>query len=277
MENQTEMLSIDNNRNFINLVKYCNEQYNSLIKVELPNNSNDRINYWKSKLTTESIIKQALNPFFIGYGNPNAELLILGKEKGFDIANTDQVILESIENTFYWYEIVNKRPIDVELHNFGSPLKPYGGIHEQMKGGETWNLYQKLINHINVTDDRNSFLQHAFLTEFNYMPSKYSPGGVKIDSRRKEVLRQDFFKSFPNVLLTYRSYDKHNIGLTEELFDVEFVDRSKVGRQEYLLYSSKDQNRKVVLTNQLSGSAGWSDNELQELANKFSDNSLADA
>lgn len=263
------MKNINNERNFIDLISYGLDNYKTLIGLDLPDNLMERINYWKSKLHNEDETKAVLNPYFIGYGNPNSELLIFGKEKGFDILNTDQVILESIENTHYWNEIVNNRKVHIDLHNFGSPLKPYGGIHDNMRGGETWNLYQKLVNHIHQTQERNSFLTHTFLTEFNYMPSKYSPGGVKIDDRRKELLKQPFFKSFPNILLTYRSYDKHNAGLTEELFDVKFVERSKIGRQEYLLYISNDTSRKVVLTNQLSGSAGWSDQEILLLANMF--------
>jgi hypothetical protein len=38
------------------------------------------------------------SPYFIGFGNPNSEILIMGKEKGFCEKNSEQLQYESIEN-----------------------------------------------------------------------------------------------------------------------------------------------------------------------------------
>ena len=36
--------------------------------------------------------KKTPNPFYIGFGNPNSEILILGKEKGFDFLENQRLL-----------------------------------------------------------------------------------------------------------------------------------------------------------------------------------------
>jgi len=257
---------------FKELVKWANDQYEKHLPADLKANLNseDRFKVWSKKIEDVKDIKDLLNPYFIGYGNPLSDILIIGKELGFEISNKDQVINESLENTFYWQCLNNGQVLDI--NHFKSPETPYGGIQDDFPSGHTWRLYDKFIKNLGQ-EIRNgqSFLDYCFITEFNYAPSQYSPGGVKIDPRRKNFLMHDYFKSFSKVLLTYRAYDKvkANQSLTEQLFNVEFKTMGKCGNQTYLLYKSTDGQRTVVLTNQLSGSAGWSERELHELAELF--------
>lgn len=44
----------------------------------------------------ESSEKEFGNPYYVGFGNPNSKILILGKEKGFDINNLEQFKYESL-------------------------------------------------------------------------------------------------------------------------------------------------------------------------------------
>lgn len=253
-------------------MNWANEKYKESLPISISENLSleDRFNAWSKQIDDTNDIKELLNSYFIGYGNPLSDILIIGKELGFEVSNKDQVINESLENTFHWHSINSGEILDV--HHFKSPVRPYGGIQGDFHSGHTWRLYHKFIEKtgIEIKNDQ-SFLDYCFLTEFNYAPSQYSPGGVEIDPRRKDLLMHDYFKTFPKVLLTYRAYDKvkANQGLTEQLFDVYFQKMGKCGNQTYLLYKSHDNERTVVLTNQLSGSAGWSDKELNNLAELF--------
>ncbi|KOF04357.1 hypothetical protein OB69_02260 [Roseivirga seohaensis subsp. aquiponti] len=248
-------------------------------KLFKSDNEDEKFKIWKDNFISLDSNSQKLfaNPLFIGYGNPKADLLIVGKEKGFDIKpvkNEDidalkydwlefQFLKESILNNFYWTQ-------KTEGKNF-SVRKPYGGIQDDFRGGHTWRLYRKLISSMlhepMILESRNEFFNHCFITEFNYLPSQYSLGNAVIDPVRKEFFMNDYFKTFSKVLLTYRAYDaiKKNQGLTEKIYDVQFVETAKVGKQTYLKFKSRDNKRTVILTNQLSGSAGWSEEELKEL------------
>jgi hypothetical protein len=241
---------------------------------------NEKLKLWKEHFISLNDDKQQLlvNPLFLGYGNPSSDLLIVGKEKGFDIQVVDekdkeklkndwlefQFLKESILNNFYWKENPNGK--------YFSVTQPYDGIQDDFHSGHTWRLYRKVIAQLNpntsILDSKNEFFNHCFITEFNHLPSKYSTGKATLHPKRLELFKKPFFKSFSKVLLTYRSYDalKENLGLTEKIYDVEFVERDKIGKQNYLKFKSKDQKRTVILTNQLSGSAGWSDEELNELS-----------
>lgn len=239
--------------------------------------------YWRDHFL--HLDKQAqqkfANPVFLGYGNPKSDILIVGKEKGFDIKQVNesskykydfqcleyQLLKESILNNYYW-------SLKTEGKYF-SVKKPYGGIQDNFHSGHTWRLYRKVVNQLtndsSLLNSKTDFFNQCFITEFNHLPSQYSTGKATLLPARLEMFKKPFFKSFSKVLLTYRSYDsiKENQGLTEQIYDVAYIDQSKVGRQTYLKFQSSDKERTVILTNQLSGSAGWSLKELADLINLF--------
>lgn len=260
-------------KEFEELVKWAHTEYLTSQKIneeQLSDKFEERREFWETKITESDKIDNLINPYFIGYGNTESKTLIIGKELGFNINDQHQMIRESIDNTYQWSQIIQDNI--VEIPYLETPKLPYGGIQDDFASGHTWRLYRKFLSNLENEHQSNSaFLDKAFLTEFNYAPSAYSPGNIKLDSRRKPLLAHPFFKGFQNILLTYRSYDKHkeNQGLTEKLFDVEYKDQGSVGRQVYLKFTAKNRERTVILTNQLSGSAGWSDRELEELAGLF--------
>ncbi len=52
-------------------------------------------------------VAEIANPYYVGYGNPNAEVLIIGKEKGFDIDQVpENLFKESVSNVSQWAEFV---------------------------------------------------------------------------------------------------------------------------------------------------------------------------
>ena len=89
---------------------------------------------------------------FIGYGNPNAKILIIGKEESFDIKKGENNIIynqASKGNWKGWEEVIGNPsitpdsiPVWKDSGKF-CPLYPWKG-DDLPKG--TWTNYQKLIN-----------------------------------------------------------------------------------------------------------------------------------
>lgn len=92
---------------------------------------------------------------FIGYGNPNAKILIIGKEEALDIEEEcDKEIYEIAvksnwelwkKNDLYASSITpDSIPVWKDSKDF-NPLYPWKG--DELPNG-TWKNYQELINHL---------------------------------------------------------------------------------------------------------------------------------
>ena len=121
-----------------------------------------------------NIEKKTPNPFYIGFGNPNSEILILGKEKGFDFENNEsQAFYESINNPKEWSSYLKDNltfTLEKKYENSGyynNCFIPY--LQKIKKSGHTWNKYAKLIQEIypNEEFDSNFFLKKCFISEIN--------------------------------------------------------------------------------------------------------------
>ena len=90
------------------------------------------------------------NPYFIGFGNPNSEILIMGKEKGFCEKNSEQLQYESIENPNEWkYYIDNQVELNkLKYRNSEYYINAFRPYFSKMKGGHTWNKYHTLLKNI---------------------------------------------------------------------------------------------------------------------------------
>lgn len=203
------------------------------------------------------------NPFFIGYGNPNADILIIGKEKGFNYSdfNYSQFYNESFNNCTYWKNLVSKQSDICFDQCFNNPLHPYF-YNPKLSSGHTWRKYCQIVSEIKAMelgfDKDNSFLNHCFITEMNHVPSKTSKGRLPVLNResyhkRIAFLEDDFFKKFKYVINTAKAYE--TIGLTEKLFDLNwsFNDYISGGDKLYSHFFS-NKERKGVVTYQMSGS-----------------------
>jgi len=193
------------------------------------------------------------NPFYIGFGNPNSDILILGKEKGFEQDNKDQLTVESINNPYEWNNyIVNDFEFYKTKFNKNSKLYlnayyPYEG---KMKSGHTWTKYNSLIQKIyfNKTFENNGFLRHTFISELNHVPSKYSNIKKFNSPTRLIFLLNKFFRSFKITILACGNYlSKKDI---EDIFEVEFCNDLSKPREKLLIFKSN--NRTIVNTRQLS-------------------------
>jgi len=201
----------------------------------------------------EENIGQA-NPFFIGFGNPNSDLLILGKEKGFETGNSEQLNFESIKNPNEWLHYIQN---EIQYHkgkhyatssHYLNAYIPYSG---KMKSGHTWNKYSKLTSELfnkPALTENNSFLEYAFISEINHEPSKYSKIRKFDFQTRIDLLNNDFYKSFQKTILGCGNYLSWKT--IEETFDVKFCEDYSKQREKLVLF--KNGERKLILTRQLS-------------------------
>lgn len=200
------------------------------------------------------------NPFFIGFGNPNSKILLIGKEKGFDASSQHKnytnspLFLESIANPDDWKKIIENK-IDpknykyyLDSTHYKNAFLPY--TDKKPDGGHTWNKYQKLINYIDKPDDEiiNSFFLKSFITEVNFRPSKLSTNPKEF-GLRLDFLKHPFYQSFPIVILACGNYlSKMQI---ENIFDVKFeTNKNTAKRKKLIEYQNK--SKIVINTRQLS-------------------------
>jgi hypothetical protein len=201
------------------------------------------------------------NPFYIGFGNPNASLLLIGQEKAID-ATTDKesMKLESTRNPYQWQEMIAEGIVDrnyeVEdpdykvkaLRRFKNPSFPYT---ENRKGSNTWNHYQLLVKRLfpDLEDYHNSFFTKTFITEINHEVSKKKLKNQD-NPKRKEFMSHRFFKSFPMTIIAAGNY--LSVQEIEERFDVQKVADLSQRSMKLQVFENQEQQRVVLSTRQFS-------------------------
>jgi hypothetical protein len=219
-------------------------------------NENFKDLVYKSNLKTDEYyngkIKDVGNPYYIGFGNPNAKILIFGKEKAFSEKEEKKLKYESIGNPKEWkYYVENlityhKEPFYLNT-NYVNAFYPYQTTN---KSGRTWQKYEVLINKIYDKNDfnHNDFFKDAFLSEINYKPSKTSKIKKFKDPIRIEFLKNDFYKSFKVIFLACADYLSPE--QIQEIFNVNFSQDLSKPRNRIKIY--KNENLLVINTRQLS-------------------------
>ena len=271
-----------------NLTFLDNTLREKIIKILSTKNQNDRSELWNNllvKLENFKEIHSFSNPYYIGFGNPNSGILFLGKEKGFDIENRpDLFFLESIDNIKQWELLTAKKDFNTqdslyEKLNF-NPIFPRLKHTQKISKRHTWGMYAHIISELkNLNHDTlinevenysNSLFNYCFMSEINYIPSKYSKG-AKLSPLRKEFLSNEFYKKFPLVIIGAKNYLKA-IDVCD-IFDAELSETNKeVGQnkaRKIRIDIFKSNNQKIILSDHLSGAAGWTNNAISNLAGEL--------
>lgn len=242
----------------------------------------ERVEEWKKmevKISSIKSLKYLANPYFIGYGNPQSDILFLGKEKAFNIYSEPELFIhESVNNILLWKRLINQQgEIDHEefLKNNGfNPMFPKVYFNKNTLPRHTWGIYSTIIKKLNGlegeilnenTNYSNSFFNYCFLSELNSSPSKYSVG-EKVNPLRKEFLKDNFFKSFSKVIIGAPGYLE--LWEIEEIFDVNYESKKELGKNKSRKLQAdiyKSEKRILVVCSQLSGAAGWTTEALQSL------------
>lgn len=245
---------------------------------------------------------------FLGNGNPNAKILILGKEAAIDKEKSAlQYEQEYLKNNVDWdlnYSS-NKQFSDIDnwfvqnkLPVFNS-LYPYKGQKNKIErrnkmgtiisgqGGtsKTWYNYQKIIDSIyfnNIPSELINFHEYVFCSELNQETGSYSkdiPYKIRKESigKRKELFQQTFFKEFPITIVAVGHYVRDfNIDL-EDVFKMKFNEEisktlSEGLNKEYINvhYDNLETPTKLLIhTNQLSMVSNELINRLGKICNYF--------
>lgn len=286
----TELIKKEYDKEYISYLEGIKEKQLSKKMIELVqgNNLSERAVKWNDfevKLTEIKDLHSLCNPYYIGYGNPNSEILFLGKEKAFNINNNPDLFLhESINNNKQWeYIIENSNVKDLKF----SPLFPQQYFESKIsnykiKKNHTWGMYCELVKAITDKSEitssseilENNFFHHCFTTEVNHIPSKYSLH-LRFSDVRKELLQHAFYKSFKYVIIgAIGSIDLTQI---KSIFDIdtesEKIQISKEGdkRKRFIEVIKKDY-QKIILCNQLSGAASWTSDEMSKLIAEIKSN-----
>lgn len=183
---------------------------------------------------------------FIGFGNPNAKILIIAKEASID-KKDEQYTREIKNNIDDWHKNIDESFSQEDVCKWDcdeefNPLYPYKGRLNKIcrrnedNGGTsaTWYNYQKLVDKIlkRPKNEYIDFLEHCFITELSTEVRPYSGGYSEatqrsIDIRCKELLSDDFFRSFPIVIVACGHYlDMYNIDL-EKIFNQKYIRMEK--------------------------------------------------
>lgn len=230
---------------------------------------------------------------YIGTGNPNSKILIIGKETATDIENKangnelyvrfqNEMLQDFKENAIKWnLNIENLVNVD-SLPNWiggkdsplsSNPLFPFKSLHpKELKEGQTWRKYQKLhdlifLNDISSVKDKEiDFHNNFFLTEMNSAPAKFTKGADKSEIPNRKVFFKEnvFFQNFPVVILACSNYIS---GIEiKETFKVIFDKQIGNEKQLFWTHYNTDQTKLVIHTRQLSSNV--SNNLLIGIANE---------
>jgi len=196
------------------------------------------------------------NPYYLGFGNPESDIIIYGQEKAIPANEIEQIWLESNQNPNQWEKYL-KGEI-TERHqklysnlekDFRNPLQPYRNYPD----GGTWKNYQTIASNIyaDLQRDNNeaTFLEKSFISEINHIVAKNQRGNQR-DEIREIFLKQDFFKNFPVTILAIGSYLKSDA--IKDWFEVDFSQDLSQPYRKLLVYRSRDCKRLVLQTRQMS-------------------------
>ena len=200
------------------------------------------------------------NPYYIGFGNPNSSILIIGKEKAIDSVKKKRnkpLFFESINNPFEWKNIISNSDTKINEKDVldGCDYKDARWPYWADKPKGTWMNYQKIVEKVCPEIEKekyNPFFQKAFITEVNHLPSKTSENKKGFEERLK-FLKHPFYRNFPVIILACGDYlSRTKITKT---FDLEFEsDKHSIAHNKFITYRNNEQNRLLIHTRQLSNS-----------------------
>lgn len=195
--------------------------------IELVNSLND---------TTNANLK------FIGTGNPNAKIIIIGQEVALDPSKEGFDFHYGLhqDNVNLWNDCIYKQKgyDDIEVWGRGcnnyirddfSPLYPYYGdqkLHKSVKNGgtsKTWKCYQKLLSLVypgQLSETEVDFHKFTFISEMSSIPFPKSPAknpvtAESIHTRITNLFSHEYFKQFPVIIVASGNY------VSERMYDID--------------------------------------------------------
>lgn len=238
---------------------------------------------------------------YIGHGNPNARILIIGQEPAIDPQkNQEQYQHEIADNVSQWKDIVESstgyETIDHSENVFGSPLHPWANQKYQVRSGleetgnlkahegtaRTWYNYQKLINNVLelyspnrnplTKNDYLDFHRYSFHSDMSDAASKEHRmvcGGKLSVQERIPIFSSDYFCSFPIVVAAVGHFPRETYGdnYFGDVFNVKFLGNVGDNREWININIREDINHPMLLIHCLQFANTISDAYIKTLAN----------
>lgn len=261
----------------------------ALLQEDIPR----RVELWDNALPTfadspdgHAVLRQALSPYYLGFGNPSASILFVGQELAFNPVERPGLLFhENLNNLVYWREILARNLLEQpnlshEMLPF-SPLFP-NAFHRVSLPGHTWGVYAKILAPIARTgqadfrrlleesvDFHDSFFAHCFTTELHDVPAR-SHVASALSPERESLFSHAYFRHFPVTVIGSASLRK-NPSVVERVFDVAHASelRPAGGRIPISVFSAP--GRQLFVTWQLSGSNRPSSAFLSALSDAMKD------
>ena len=248
---------------------------------------------------------------YIGTGNPDSEVLFIGKEMAIDLKeHEDQYKATVSKNITKWKDQQNGYEIlsgpKGNYWDFFSPWFPYyrqnnliriepkekeGAKQKKPDNGGTSRTeyyYQKIISSIyEIPEAEKQFLtlhMYAFLSELSTATATKSaevnPDERKQSIKNRKVLWQTpFFQRFPITILgigpngnyTDPKTDREDVINIVKDFKVKYVGRLKKGTKFIYVHFSEDGKRMLLHTSHLSASSNELVEEISVLCREFLD------
>lgn len=246
---------------------------------------------------------------FLGEGTPNADILIIGKECGFNKDKSDRLkkvkqsgSLESLKK-----EILdisqeeaksNLKRLDNDYQNIGLP-----NLKKEINSNPTWRNYHRLVSLINGVDKDQitkggsndwDFLDSCFITELSQIQlpnSNYLKGEISDKIRRDSIAKRSkmfheaFFRRFPIVIVAvgpdYIDIGKYKYGFNIEWdFKVKYINTihfkvevsKKTKRQSarwYNVHKSTEGTPRLVIHTRQLSTVGEPNESLYPLLDKI--------
>lgn len=220
---------------------------------------------------------------YIGQGDPNSSILIIGREHGFP-KGSNEYMLEVQGNHDQWVKITNGEGFSELGYD---PMTCFTLREQEFRRGDTsptWYVYQKIVNaicpHEMPTGKKApllDFFNYSFITEFSTAsrPNNNNITEEEIKetqdsiNNRIPLLSSGFYRKFPFVILACgRYFDKYGIDI-QSMFDVKWSGKTDFvtlgdGKRVWLnVHYSDDHKRVVVHTCQASYIARRSEHNYQ--------------
>ena len=204
----------------------------------------------------KEFVINGIDKYYIGSGNPNGDILFVGKESAISKENIQGREFYN-RNAISWKEHIDKNtceilnyPVD-ENHIFR---------REKSWGKNTWSKYQELKNVVYKNEKKPfhiDFLEKIFTTEINDAPEKNTATADKstLNERKRLFEKSAFIQEFPVVVLACSNYIKNNEDIREidDIFKVSYSEKKVYSNMNWFFtHYNADKTKLVIHTRQLS-------------------------
>ena len=236
------------------------------------------------KSSDDDILKNISNPFYIGMGNPESNILIFGQELALDSnKNNPNSVLGFFQEQLYHHSLLLNPP------SSDFDFNPYkANDYRRIKmHSHTWGIYSKWIAAFNDGDStyykkylipdtrKDKFENYCFYTELYHKPSPRHEQSETSNERMslfETQIFREFFSTFDIILIGCKSFYRDYENKVSSYFG---IDKSQIVSKEEFNYSNKKgvliktkYNQKIAIFNYQFSSA-WSPIYLNDVSSKM--------